>query len=229
MKDQREFHCFDREAELDKRERNLPHWFQSGVAIFVTYRTIDSLPREVVARMQQELEDWLQSKGLPGELAKSTFAGRLPNHQQLIDAMPAPDQRQYRQLRNRLIHRSLDDCHGLCLLRKPELAAVVAEAILHGNGVQFYLDSFVIMPNHVHAIVQFRAGYDLSIVGQSWMRYSARRINKETSSSGAFWQPEPFDHLIRSESQFCNLQKYIAQNPQKANLSPGEFWYWEAK
>lgn len=83
------------------------------------------------------------------------------------------------------------------------------------------------MPNHVHAIVQFLAGATLATVSQTWLRFTARSINKVTGESGAFWQPEPFDHLIRSLEQFDYLHRYTAENPQKANLRPGEYRYWE--
>ncbi len=83
------------------------------------------------------------------------------------------------------------------------------------------------MPNHVHAIVQFRPDADLKTISESWMRYTARQINRVNSGTGAFWQPEPFDHTIRSYEQFLNLQDYIADNPRKANLKEGEYLYWE--
>ena len=95
------------------------------------------------------------------------------------------------------------------------------------NGNKYDLDSFVIMPNHVHAIVQFRAGAALDTISQTWMRYTARQINFEANRSGRFWQPEPFDHIIRNEKQFRYLQTYIADNPRKANLSDGKFLYWQ--
>jgi hypothetical protein len=44
--------------------------------------------------------------------------------------------------------------------------------------------------------------------------------------TGPFWQSEPFYHLVRSAEQFEYLQRYIAENPSKANLKPGEFLYW---
>lgn len=113
-----------------------------------------------------------------------------------------------------------------CLLREPELAQIVAQAIRYGNGTKFDLDRFVIMPNHVHAIVQFRPGFDLNVVGQSWMRYSARKINPIIGNRGPFWQAEPFDHIIRSDKQFDWVQQYIADNPSKARLQPGEFLLW---
>ena len=120
----------------------------------------------------------------------------------------------------------MDECHGRCILRQRELAEIVAEAIQHDNGVKFDLDRFVIMPNHVHALVQFRSGFDLSVVGHSWMRYTARQINNKINSSGAFWAPEPFDHIVRSAEQFVWTQDYISENPQKAKLRDGEYLLW---
>ncbi len=220
------FHALDREADIDVRERNLPHWFQVDAAIFVTFRTIDSLPLEVVLRMQSELEQWLTHKKLPIELAASTVQRKLKNHQQLLDTFESRDRKEFRRLADRLFHMSLDECHGECQLKRPDLTQIVADAILHDNDNKFDLDCFVVMPNHVHAIVQFRDGSALSIVGQSWMRYSARLIHHAIGESGAFWQPEPFDHVIRSSEQFLYLQKYIAENPRKANLNPRECLYW---
>ena len=220
------FHGLDREGDIEVRQRNAPHWFQVGAAIFVTFRTIDSLPREVILRMQAELEHWLTIKKFPIELAASTVHRKAPNHQQLLETLKAQDRKEFRRMADRLFHMSLDDCHGECLLKSPELAKVVANAILHDNDDKFDLECFVMMPNHVHAIVQFRNGYDLSIVGQSWMRYSARLMHRALVQQGAFWQPEPFDHIIRSPEQFLYLQKYIAENPTKANLSRNEYVYW---
>ena len=79
------------------------------------------------------------------------------------------------------------------------------------------------MPNHVHAIVQFRMGAKLKTVSQSWMRYTVRRIDAATGTSGSFWQSEPFGHIIRSPAQCEYLPDYVAENPTFAygdSLSP---------
>jgi hypothetical protein len=172
------FQAFDPEAEIELRERNLPHWFQAGVAVFITFRTIDSLPREVILRNQRELEVWLNAKGLPITLAVWDQRQISRADQQELAALSSVDRKYFRKLKDRLFHYALDECHGQCILKQPDLAKVVADAILHKHGKAYDLDSFVIMPNHVHAIAQFHVGFDLTIVGQSWMRYTARLINK---------------------------------------------------
>ena len=98
------------------------------------------------------------------------------------------------------------------------------------EGLQRYpvdLFTYCLMPNHDHAIVQFRGGASLKTISESWMRFTARKINAATGRRGAYWQPEPFDHIIRSPEQFVYLQRYTADNPKKAHLRPGEFLYWE--
>ena len=63
--------------------------------------------------------------------------------------------------------------------------AAVEAVYTVGNAIQFFdaqrydLDRSVVMPNHVQALVQFRPGFGLHVVGQSWMRYTPRSINQQ--------------------------------------------------
>ncbi len=220
------FNTLDREAEIEILERNLPHWFQVGAAIFVTIRAADSLPKEVLLRMVSELRQWLLHQGLPCQLADRVLKQKTTMDDQLIEQLSSNQRREFKRLSDQLFHRSLDNCHGACLFKQPDVAKIITSAIRKFDGDRYDLDSLVIMPNHAHAIVQFRVGFNFNVIGQSWMRYTAREINKLLGRSGVLWQPEPFDHIIRSADQFKYLQSYIADNPQKANLKVGEFVYW---
>ena len=40
----RELHFFDPSGEVGVLERSLPHWSQSGVVCFISFRTFDSMP-----------------------------------------------------------------------------------------------------------------------------------------------------------------------------------------
>ncbi|MCY2985985.1 MAG: transposase [Planctomycetota bacterium] len=221
------FNAFDPDAEIEFSERNLPHWFQVDAAMFVTFRTMDSLPKDVLLRMQRELEGWLAIKQLPLEIAASTMGVKHSSHEMLLNRLSQMDRVHFRKVADRLFHGALDECHGRCLLRRQELANIVAEAILHHADELYDLDCFVVMPNHVHVMVQFRTEKAKSIVGQSWLRYTARQINLKTSETGAFWQAEPFDHVIRNAEQFNYLRSYVAKNPIKASLRSGEYLLWQ--
>lgn len=171
------------------------------------------MPAMVIRRWEQELSHWLATRGNDASELK-------------ISSLPTSLQREYHRLRDRLWHRSLDECHGSCVLRNPLLARIVGDALLHFNEIRYDLDSFVVMPNHVHVLVQFRDGYTLKKQSFSWLRYTARKVNERLERSGAFWQAEPFDHLVRSAEQFKYLRRYLFENPQKAHLKMGEYLYW---
>ncbi len=222
-----DFRCLDRQAEIEKTQRHLPHWFQVGAAIFVTFRTADSMPKSAVIRLIAELEHWLKQNNLPLELANGPNEEEQQNAAAIVPNCDPKLLVEFKKLRDRAWHRSLDECHGACLLKQRAFAQIVAEALLHHEGKTYNLDRFIVMPNHVHAIVQFRPGSSMRAVGQSWMRYTARQINFETGNTGPFWQSEPFDHIIRSAEQFAYLQAYVADNPAKAKLRDGDFLYWQ--
>lgn len=222
------FRPLDRDAEVQITLRNLPHWFQSDAAMFITFRTADSLPKSAILRMIAELQTWLWQRGLPAELANSTFEVKHINHEEMLAQLTSHQAGELKFLTSRLFHRSLDECHGQCVLKTQELAEIVANAIRYYDTVRYDLDSFIVMPNHVHVIVQFRQGYNVKTVSQSWLRYTARLINQALGQEGAFWQPEPFDHIIRNQEQFRYLHKYIKENPEKAKLRDGEYLYWNS-
>jgi putative transposase len=220
------FHSLDWDAEIDIKARNLPHWFQANAAIFVTFRTADSLPVKVRLRLVEELRNWLAIHSLPLQLADSVFEAKTANFDRIFGELEVVRQREFQKLTSQILHRSLDESHGECLLRNRSLANIVAETIWKFDGDRYDLDSFVIMPNHIHAIVQFRGSYELSVISQSWMRFTARQINKHIGRVGALWQPECFDHIIRSDKQFQYLRRYIFENPNKANILAGQYLYW---
>ena len=59
----------------------------------------------------------------------------------------------------------------------------------------------------------------------SWLHYTAFQINKRSGQKGKFWQQEPFDHLVRSIRQYEYLRRYISENPAKARLEPGDYYF----
>ena len=87
------------------------------------------------------------------------------------------------------------------------------------------MGDFVVMPNHVHLLAAFASDDAMREQFDSWLHYTAFRINQQIGESGHFWQQEPFDHLVRSGQQYEYLRDYIADNPKKAKLREGEYIY----
>ena len=96
---------------------------------------------------------------------------------------------------------------------------------MHFDRKRYTMGDFIIMPNHVHLLSAFASAEMLWTQCASWMRFSARKINQRLGSKGKFWQPEAFDHLVRTVDQYEYLRKYIANNGVKAKLQPSEFLY----
>jgi REP element-mobilizing transposase RayT len=96
----------------------------------------------------------------------------------------------------------LDDAHGSCVLADGALGGIVADALLHFDGERYRMDSFVVMPNHVHALFHPLGENRLEDIVGSWKRFTAREINKALGKEGALWQREYWDRLVRGERHF---------------------------
>jgi REP element-mobilizing transposase RayT len=120
--------------------------------------------------------------------------------------------------RFRRIQRLLDAGHGACWLRRPEIAALVENALLHFDGQRYRLLTWVIMPNHVHVLIETREGHPLCSVVQSCKTYTARRANALLGRHGVFWGRDYFDRFIRDDRHLAAVIRYIEQNPVRAGL-----------
>jgi len=189
--------------ELQVHRGNLPHWRQDGVTYFITTRLADSMPQEKLHGWQQQRDAWLSAHGI------ETHAD--------LHLLPEARQHEFHSTFTQAWHAWLDAGHGECHLRRPEVRGLLIERLC----AEPTLDAWVIMPNHLHALV---APQDKTLgdVMQSWKGGSAFAINRLLGRSGPLWQKEPYDHIIRSEVQWQHYRRYIADNPSKAGLRANE-------
>jgi hypothetical protein len=54
---------FDPRADLKISEHFRPHWSQAGAIVFITFRTHDSIPQQVLRRREREKQDWMERRG----------------------------------------------------------------------------------------------------------------------------------------------------------------------
>lgn len=209
--------ALDLEAEIEYSRRKLPHWFQPGVATFVTFRTIDSMPQAALERWTEQQQLFLKTHQVDRSLDKGSIGKLSPSLRQ-----------QFKRFRISSFNKLLDKAYGQCLLRRRDVARIVAETLWAFDGQRYDLDCFVIMPNHVHVLVGFRRGWELRAQCDNWLHYSALKINQLLGSSGSVWQPEPFDHCVRSLEQFEWTRNYIWRNPHVARLRKDEYVHWQS-
>ena len=109
----------------------------------------------------------------------------------------------------------------------------------HYPGLE--LDSFGIMPNHLHGILvlgkertdfNLRAGFKpaptkirapkvhgIPEIVRGFKTFSARRINRICQTTGVkFWQRSYYEHVVRSEKELDRIRQYIIYNPLSWSL-----------
>jgi REP element-mobilizing transposase RayT len=126
--------------------------------------------------------------------------------------------------------RHLDTARsGPLFLRQDAIASLVLESLFRGVELKHYeLGSFVIMANHVHALLL--PLIDPSRLLKSLKGSTARDANRVLGRTGqAFWQRESYDHWVRGENEWRRIAAYIENNPVKAGLvSRAEDYRWSS-
>ena len=120
----------------------------------------------------------------------------------------------------------------------PKVADLVTESIRYRDGKEYDLFAYCVMPNHVHLLIRLldlsekvsRRGssrYLLANVLENLKWYTALKANKILSRSGAFWQHESYDHVVRDDVELERIVRYILNNPVKAGLvRDWDSWKW---
>ncbi len=107
---------------------------------------------------------------------------------------------------------------GACVLARPEVGGLVADALRHFRGSRYLLGSWCVMPNHVHALVAPLGEVRLRDILHSWKSYTANRIQQMVGGRGRFWEREYFDHMVRTDTALQQFADYIEWNPVLAGL-----------
>ncbi len=158
----------------------------------------------------------------PGLIQAVTFrlADSLPKQVWAVLA-----ERPEEEERRTLVERELDRGLGSCLLADPMNAAMVENAFLHFDGERYRLLAWVVMPNHVHVLVETREGWSVGNLVHSWKSFTANRISARRGRRGRVWQPDYFDRFIRDDRHLAAAILYMEQNPVKAGLvAKAEEW-----
>ncbi len=130
--------------------------------------------------------------------------------------------------RRRKLEAWLDRGHGECWLHRPAVAEVVRDIITAGDGTDCRLHTWVIMPNHLHIVVDVM-DVPMARLVHLWKGRCGRTANKLLHRSGSFWQADYFDTLIRDEAHLKRAMRYVEANPVKAGLAKeSAAWPWSS-
>jgi hypothetical protein len=143
--------------------RRLPHWQPGGVILFVTCRLIGSLPAVAVRRLAEERQLLDHEPVRPAESRRD----RALRHG-----------RRLFELADDALTASLEDQRSPIWLEDERIARMVRDSLKHWDGVRYRLHRDVVMPNHVHLLIEPLAILTDEAVG-------TREVGSPAPSSGA--------------------------------------------
>jgi putative transposase len=112
--------------------------------------------------------------------------------------------------------------------QRPLTTASLAQSLF--DSARFYetkqrwhITLFLLMPNHIHALLSFGQDESMSSVIGDWKHFQTRKHD-------IIWQEGYFDHRLRNDERGEQLSQkinYIRQNPVVAGLcARAEDWPW---
>jgi putative transposase len=130
--------------------------------------------------------------------------------------------------KRRKLESWLDRGHGECRLGRRDVAGLVEKVLLEGDGRAYRMQAWVIMPNHVHLVVEVWDVPLAKLVG-GWKGKSSRLANALLRQNGKFWHVDYYDTLIRDGTHLNRAIRYTEQNPVKAFLAKAaREWPWSS-
>jgi len=105
------------------------------------------------------------------------------------------------------------------VLSQPLIASRLLESVeFYTKKGRWFVHLFLLMPDHLHALVSFPKEQEMSRVIADWKRYYCKQ-------HGIRWQDNFFDHRIRNTTEYLGKATYIRNNPVAAGLceTPAEW------
>jgi len=122
-------------------------------------------------------------------------------------------------IRKARIEELLDSGLGSCLLKESGCAKIVIDNWKYFDGVDYKILAFVVMPNHVHILIQLLDDKALSKIIWNWKSYTSKAILKlNPEQYSPVWMRDYWDRYIRDENHLAASIEYIHNNPVKAGL-----------
>ncbi len=184
----------------------LPHWTHENGIYAVTFRLVDSMPRNLTRAL---MADRAQLRRMTRRAEPAgTGPGRF---------------RRLRRLNAMALDRLLDRPHGECWMRRPDVADAVQAAVQHFADERYALLAWCVMPNHVHLVIRPLREHKLSDILHSIKGFAAQALNNIVGRSGTVWHKESYDHLVRDEADLLRQVDYAANNAERSGIRT---WRW---
>ena len=213
-----EFQGFDPNRPVRIYRRSLPHWRQEGATYFITCRLCDSLPEHAVEHLEVLRRALVRENAAEGRgTSVPLVAGRGCKRdacttgggckRDACTTVNTADRQYFSEMK-----QYLDAGHGACWLRDRTVRSLVQKAFSHFDGERYQIGEAAVLPNHLHVLVRPLPGHELEDILHSWKSFTSKRINRLVGRSGAVWQHESYDRLVRDSLEFARTGRYIRNN-----------------
>lgn len=197
----------DPSAEIRVQRDRLPHWYQKGNRIYaLTFRLADSIPRKMMEEIECDRRAWLKDHPQPWS----------PEVKLEFD-------REFRRYEFELMDKGL----GACILADPKIRHLMKDVSAFFEGKRHHHISWVIMPNHIHALTLLYEGWEPGQIVASWKKAGTSAANRIANSQGTIWWDGYYDTQIRDTKHLHNSIRYIRKNPVKAGIENSRFALFE--
>ncbi|OWP64355.1 hypothetical protein CDA63_04800 [Hymenobacter amundsenii] len=128
---------------------------------------------------------------------------------------------------------ALLDAHsvGPVYLEREKLAELVAGELLMLEEQDLRVPGFVLLPNHLHAVLVLPAGAGLSLyktielLHQRTAAQARRLLRGQLPPEADFWHPGSHELPIQGEAELARVLAYLASHPARLGL-PERFHEW---
>jgi REP element-mobilizing transposase RayT len=194
----------------------LPHLEVPDCTYFLTFRLAGTLPQNILNSFRKERD----------------HMRKHPPHKN--EHLDKAEMQRLKYLESRKVQEYLDKGIGECWLKEPSIATIAKNAVEHFENIKYISHAWCIMPNHMHWVLtpvktteNGKVDSLLIEIVQGFKSFTAHQANKQLRRTGAFWNREYYDHLIRSSEEFARLVIYTIENPVKAGLCKNwQEWPW---
>lgn len=215
-------------------QRNLPHLVPPGGVLFVTFRLQDSIPKDILEKIQSE---HLAAIHKIGPLAPTdnfvpwspSRKSPNPSYSKQQEEYAAAYKRYFAKIDNYLDGTSF----GPHYLKKSAIGDIIQSKLKSFDEQYYLLVAYTVMSNHVHVLLDTycqlaKLPSNIQVSKENYVSYdkfmqlikgnASYSINQLLGRKGRLWQHESYDHLVRNDKEFKRIILYILNNPVKAGL-----------
>ena len=89
----------------------------------------------------------------------------------------------------------------------------------------------IVMPNHIHMIIQLGENQTLSGVMNSFKGFTGKKISELKNQGKPVWQKQYYEHCIRKDEDLNEIICYCYENPVRSGLvnQAKEYPFWKCK